>query len=71
MRRGEDKALAAYYRDVERYPLLTQDQEKSLVGRMYKGDKTARDRLVNANLRFVIHVAKSFQKAAPWIVATP
>lgn len=61
MRRGEDKALAAYYRDVERYPLLTQDQEKSLVGRMYKGDKTARDRLVNANLRFVIHVAKSFQ----------
>lgn len=61
MRRGEDMALAAYYRDVERYPLLTQDQEKSLVGRMYKGDKTARDRLVNANLRFVIHVAKSFQ----------
>jgi RNA polymerase primary sigma factor len=61
MRLGEDKALTAYYRDVERYPLLTQDEEKTLVIRMCKGDKSARDRLVNANLRFVIHVAKSFQ----------
>ena len=61
MRRGEDKALTAYYRDVERYPLLTQDEEKALVVRMCKGDKSARDKLINSNLRFVIHVAKSFQ----------
>ena len=61
MRRGEEAALAAYYRDVERYPLLTSDEEKSLVKRMTKGDKFARDKLVNANLRFVIHVAKGFQ----------
>lgn len=61
MRRGEDTALAAYYRDVERYPLLTPDEEKELVSRMSRGDRSARDRLVNANLRFVIHVAKSFQ----------
>jgi len=61
MRRGEDTALAAYYRDVERYPLITPDEERTLVRRMCKGDQSARDKLVNANLRFVIHVAKSFQ----------
>ncbi len=61
MRRGQDTALAAYYRDVERYPLLTPDEEKTLVTRMSKGDRSARNRLVNANLRFVIHVAKGFQ----------
>lgn len=61
MRRGEDTALAAYYRDVERYPLITPDEERALVSRMCKGDQSARDRLVNANLRFVIHVAKNFQ----------
>lgn len=61
MRRGEETTLAAYYRDVERYPLITRDEERTLVTRMCKGDWSARDRLVNANLRFVIHVAKSFQ----------
>ena len=61
MRRGDDTALAAYYRDVERYPLLAPDEERTLVHRMYKGDRSARNRLINANLRFVIHVAKSFQ----------
>jgi RNA polymerase primary sigma factor len=61
MRRGEDTALAAYYRDVEHYPLITPDEERALVTRMCKGDQSARDRLVSANLRFVIHVAKSFQ----------
>ncbi len=61
MRRGEDTALAAYYRDVERYPLISPDEERALVGRMCKGDQSARDLLVNSNLRFVIHVAKNFQ----------
>ena len=61
MRRGDDTVLAAYYRDVERYPLITPDEERALVSRMCKGDQSARDKLVNANLRFVIHVAKSFQ----------
>ena len=61
MRQGNDKALVAYYRDVERYPLLRRDEEKDLVARMCKGDRPARDRLISANLRFVIHVAKSFQ----------
>ena len=58
---GEELSLAYYYKEVDRHPQLTPDEEKALCNRISQGDDKAREKLVTANLRFVIHVAKQFQ----------
>ena len=60
-RLGEDRSLSAYYREIERYPQLTLQQERALTARMERGDEQALEELVKANLRFVIHVAGGFR----------
>lgn len=58
---GEEPSLAYYYKEVERHPQLTTEEEKALTQRISQGEDKAREELVKANLRFVIHVAKQFQ----------
>jgi len=51
-----------YLQDVERYPLISDpDEEKALARRARAGDKEAAERLVTANLRFVISYVKKYQ----------
>jgi len=57
----EDKSLVYYYREVDRYPQLTPQEEQDLAVRIKAGDAQALEKLVQANLRFVIHVARGFQ----------
>ena len=54
------KSIAAYYTEVERYPIITPQEEVELAARIQEGDKVARDKLATANLRFVISVAKMY-----------
>ncbi|MCH7857591.1 MAG: sigma-70 family RNA polymerase sigma factor, partial [Gemmatimonadetes bacterium] len=51
-----------YLQDVEKYPLI-QDrrEERELARRARAGDKEASERLVTANLRFVISYVKKYQ----------
>lgn len=58
---GEDPSLTYYYKEVERHPQLTPAQEREIAKRIENGDQQAREELVKANLRFVIHVARGFQ----------
>lgn len=58
---SEEPSLAYYYKEVERHPQLTTEEERALTARITQGDENAREELVKANLRFVIHVAKQFQ----------
>ncbi|MBT5830752.1 MAG: RNA polymerase sigma factor RpoD/SigA [Candidatus Latescibacteria bacterium] len=60
-RMGDEPSLAYYYKEVERHPQLTTEEERALTKRITQGDENAREGLVKANLRFVIHVAKQFQ----------
>ncbi|MFN4217265.1 MAG: RNA polymerase sigma factor RpoD/SigA [Brevinematales bacterium] len=53
--------LSLYLKEIEKIPLLSREEEKELGERILKGDKEARDRLVLANLRFVVSVAKKYQ----------
>jgi len=54
-----------YLADIRRYPLLTREEEQELA-RLYRdtGDRDALFRLVTANLMMVVHVARSFRRAA-------
>ena len=56
---GEDTALA-YMREVRRIPLLTPAEEAYLTRRYREGDMSAKDRLVRANQRLVISIAKRY-----------
>ena len=49
-----------YLREIGRVPLLTYDEEVSLAKRVEKSDKKARERLINANLRLVVSIAKKY-----------
>lgn len=55
-----DKMIKIYFRQVREMPLLNQKEEIDLAKRKEKGDKKARERLINANLRLVISIAKRY-----------
>ena len=55
--RFDEAGLDAYLKEIERYKLLTRDEESKLAQRVAKGDGEARDHMIRANLRLVIHVA--------------
>jgi RNA polymerase primary sigma factor len=54
-------AMALYLRELRRHPLLTADEEKELAKRVELGDKEARDRMINSNLRLVVSIARRYQ----------
>ena len=53
--------LDKYLADIAKETLLTTDEEVELAQRIKAGDKAALDKLVKANLRFVVSVAKQYQ----------
>ena len=57
----ESAALEKYLQEIARKPMVSADEEAELARRIHKGDDAALDTLVNANLRFVVSVAKQYQ----------
>jgi len=57
----DSKSLEKYLQEVSRIPLITSDEEVELAQLIKKGDQDALNTLVNANLRFVVSVAKQYQ----------
>ena len=54
-------ALQLFMREVNRFDLLTADQETDLARRIERGDGRAKELLINANLRLVISIARRYQ----------
>ena len=59
----EENLIATYLKEINKIPLLTAEQETELALKAKAGDKAARNAIVNANLRFVITVAKKYLKS--------
>jgi RNA polymerase primary sigma factor len=52
--------LETYLREINETPLLTALEEKQLANRISAGDHAARDRMVRANLRLVVNIARNY-----------
>ncbi len=57
----KDSSLKSYFREVSKYSVLSPEEEIKLTQRVKEGDNKAIRDLINANLRFVISVAKQYQ----------
>ena len=53
-------AIRLYLKDIKKLPLLTAEEEIELAERIKKGDKHARVRMIQSNLRLVISIAKKY-----------
>ena len=57
---GQDDMFMAYINQIKKVSLLTFDEELELSRRIQKGDSRARERLIEANLRLVVRIARSY-----------
>jgi RNA polymerase primary sigma factor len=57
----ETASLDKYLQDIGREELITAEEEVELARRIKSGDQTALEKLIKANLRFVVSVAKQYQ----------
>ncbi|TAI47302.1 sigma-70 family RNA polymerase sigma factor [Flagellimonas allohymeniacidonis] len=57
----DSPSLTKYLSDIGRIPMVSLDEEVDLAVRVRQGDAEALERLVSANLRFVVSVAKQYQ----------
>ncbi len=57
----DENVLSMYLKEINRIPLLTREEENKYARAAEKGEQWAKDKLVQANLRFVVNVAKKYQ----------
>ncbi|MGI5097173.1 sigma-70 family RNA polymerase sigma factor [Treponema socranskii] len=58
---NDENVLSMYLKDINKVSLLSREEEIDLALKAKAGDKAAKDKIVNANLRFVVNVAKKYQ----------
>lgn len=55
-----DDSVRLYLREIGKIPLLSQEEEQKLAKKAAKGDKKAKDKMVEANMRLVVSIAKRY-----------
>ena len=57
----DENILAMYLKEINKIPMISHEEEIELAQKAQAGDTAAKNKLVNANLRFVVNVAKKYQ----------
>lgn len=58
---SDGNTLAFFLKEINRIPLMSREEEEKTAISAMAGNKAAREKLVNANLRFVVNIAKKYQ----------
>ncbi len=53
-------SIKLYFKNLKRYPLISPEEEKGLARKIARGDREARNKMVESNLRLVINIAKRY-----------
>ena len=59
---NDDPGFAHFLAEMARVPLLTASEERRLALRVQRGDLDAKERMIRANLRLVVHIARAYQR---------
>ncbi len=62
---GKVDSVQMYLREIGKTPFLTAKEERELAKRIEKGDKEAKNELIQANLRLVVSIAKRYDRRSP------
>ena len=57
---AESDAVKIYFKEVKKHPLLSEKEGTTLAKKVKEGDKAARERMIDANLRLVVTIAKRY-----------
>ncbi len=57
----DDRSLQQYFQEINSIPLLSRQEELIIAKKIVAGDLEAKEQMVQANLRFVVQVAKKYQ----------
>ncbi len=63
MQNAEDNLLEKYLREIASYAPLSDEEERQLSAQSLAGDERAREKLVKANLKFVVSIARQYASA--------
>jgi RNA polymerase primary sigma factor len=58
---SDDNILSLYLKEINRIPLLSREEEERYAREAARGSEAAKQKLIQANLRFVVNVAKKYQ----------
>jgi len=59
--KSDENVLAMFLNEINRIPMMDREEEEITARAAAAGNKAAREKLINANLRFVVNIAKKYQ----------